>query len=62
VGSSAKKRTTFSKLNRENRLREKQMEKRARKEARKLEAADSPPPVLSEAPPPAPLETLADEE
>jgi hypothetical protein len=62
VGSSAKKRTTFSKLNRENRLREKRMEKQARKEARKLDAVDSPPPALSEAPPPAPREALADDE
>lgn len=39
MASSAKKKTTFAKLNRENKLRERRLEKQARKEARKLEAA-----------------------
>ena len=39
VGSSGKKRTTMAKLNREGRLREKRVDKEARKAARKLSAA-----------------------
>ena len=39
MASSSKKKTTFAKLNRENKLREKRQEKQARKDARKLEAA-----------------------
>jgi hypothetical protein len=39
LGSSGKKRTTMAKLNREGRLREKRVEKEARKTARKLSAA-----------------------
>jgi hypothetical protein len=39
MASSAKKKTTFAKLNRENKLRERRQEKQARKDARKLEAA-----------------------
>jgi hypothetical protein len=38
VGSSGKKRTTMAKLNREVRLRDKRVEKQARKAARKLSA------------------------
>jgi hypothetical protein len=38
MASSSKKRTTFAKLNREQKLREKQQEKAARREARKLQA------------------------
>jgi hypothetical protein len=37
--ANAKKRTTFAKLNREAKLRDKRLEKQARKDARKLEAA-----------------------
>jgi hypothetical protein len=37
--ANAKKRTTFAKLNREAKLRDKRIEKQARKDARKLEAA-----------------------
>jgi hypothetical protein len=40
MASSAKKRTTMAKLNRENKLRARRQEKAARKEARKLDAAD----------------------
>jgi hypothetical protein len=39
MASSSKKKTTFAKLNRENKLRERRLEKQARKDARKLEAA-----------------------
>jgi hypothetical protein len=39
MASSAKKKTTFAKLNRENQLRTRRLEKQARKEARKQEAA-----------------------
>ena len=40
MGTNAKRKTTFAKLNRETKLREKRLEKQARKEARKLEAAE----------------------
>lgn len=46
MGSSGKKRTTMAKLNRENRLRERKLDKQARKEARRQGAAD--PPALGE--------------
>jgi len=39
MATRGKKKTTMAKLNRESRLRERRMEKHARKEARKLEAA-----------------------
>ena len=39
--ANAKKRTTFAKLNREAKLRDKRIQKQARKDARKLEAASS---------------------
>ena len=39
MGSNAKKRTTMAKLNREAKLRDKRIEKQARKDARRLEAA-----------------------
>lgn len=39
MASSAKRKTTFAKLNRENKVRERRLEKQARKEARKQEAA-----------------------
>jgi hypothetical protein len=42
MGSNAKKKTTMSKLNRETRLRERRMEKQAKKNARKRAAADQP--------------------
>jgi hypothetical protein len=38
LASSAKKKTTFAKLNRENKLRERRRAKEVRKQARKLEA------------------------
>jgi hypothetical protein len=40
MGSNTKKRTTMAKLNREQKLREKRADKAARKEARKLQAAE----------------------
>jgi len=44
MGTNTKRRTTMAKLNRENKLREKRMEKQIRKEQRKL----APPPVESQ--------------
>jgi hypothetical protein len=38
MGSNARKRTTMAKLQRENRLQEKRMEKEAKKDARKRAA------------------------
>jgi hypothetical protein len=53
MGSSAKKRTTQAKLNRENKLRERRMDKQARKEARKRAAEeDVPREAPAEAPEP----------
>ena len=43
MGSSGKKRTTMAKLNREHKLRERRIDKQARKDARKQAAADGPP-------------------
>jgi hypothetical protein len=39
LASNAKKKTTFAKLNRENKVRERRQLKEARKQARKQEAA-----------------------
>jgi hypothetical protein len=39
MGSNAKKKTTMSKLNREHKLREKRLDKQARKDERKRAAA-----------------------
>ncbi|WP_156028284.1 hypothetical protein [Candidatus Solirubrobacter pratensis] len=39
MASNAKKKTTFAKLNRENALRERRLQKQAKKDARKAEAA-----------------------
>jgi hypothetical protein len=43
MASNAKKKTTFAKLNREQKVRERRMEKQARKQARKLAAAAEQP-------------------
>jgi hypothetical protein len=51
MGSNAKKKTTFAKLNREAALRERRARKDARKAARKLEASAPPPAPLSDTPP-----------
>ncbi|HWK25433.1 MAG TPA: hypothetical protein VNS09_02665 [Solirubrobacter sp.] len=40
MASSTKKKTTFAKLNREAKLRERRLEKQARKDARKQVAAE----------------------
>jgi hypothetical protein len=50
MASSGKKKTTFSKLARESRLRERRLEKQATKQARKR-AADVQLPQLSDRPP-----------
>jgi hypothetical protein len=42
MAGSGKRKTTMAKLTRESKLREKRMEKQARKVARKLEAANPP--------------------
>jgi hypothetical protein len=49
MASSGKKKTTYAKLARESRLRERRFEKAARKDARKR-AAESPPTELDETP------------
>ena len=43
MASSSKKKTTFAKLNREQKVRDKRIEKQARKDARKLAAANEQP-------------------
>lgn len=42
MASSGKKKTTMAKLNRESRLRERRMEKQAKKNARKLASSQQP--------------------
>jgi hypothetical protein len=42
MASSSKKRTTMAKLNRENKLRERRLDKQERKNARKRAAAEPP--------------------
>jgi hypothetical protein len=56
MASSSKKKTTMKKLNRENAVRERQLRKQARKDARKQAAAADPaapadPAALGETPP-----------
>jgi hypothetical protein len=43
MASNAKKKTTFAKLNREQKVRDRRVEKQARKDARKLAAANPQP-------------------
>jgi hypothetical protein len=50
MASRSKNKTTFAKLAREGRLRERRIEKQARKEARKR-AADTQPTRLDDTPP-----------
>jgi hypothetical protein len=50
MASSGKKKTTFSKLARQGRLRERRLDKQARKEARKR-ASDTQRPDPSDTPP-----------
>jgi hypothetical protein len=65
MASRGKKKTTFAKLNRETKLRERRAEKEARKQARRLEAEsgefDSVPEGEFETVPAGPLETAPDE-
>ena len=49
MASRSKKKTTMAKLNRESRLRERRLEKKARKDDRKQAAANPPEPVDVEA-------------
>jgi hypothetical protein len=42
MGSSGKKKTTMAKMNRERRLRERRLDKQAKKDARKLASALDP--------------------
>jgi hypothetical protein len=42
MASSGKKKTTMAKITRENRVRERRMEKQAKKDARKRESAEQP--------------------
>jgi hypothetical protein len=42
MGSSGKKKTTFAKLARESRLRERRLEKQAKKDARKRASENQP--------------------
>jgi hypothetical protein len=41
MASNAKKKTTFAKLNREQKVRDRRIEKQARKDARKLAASSA---------------------
>jgi hypothetical protein len=45
MASRGKKKTTMAKLNREAKLRERRLDKHARKDARKRAAADQPEPA-----------------
>jgi hypothetical protein len=49
MGSNGKKKTTMAKLNRESRLRERRLEKQAKKDTRKQASVDDPG-ATSEAP------------
>jgi hypothetical protein len=42
MATSGKKKTTMAKMNREHKVRERRMEKKAKKDARKLAAANPP--------------------
>jgi hypothetical protein len=53
MASSGKKKTTMAKLNRESRMRERRLDKQARRDARRQAAAAQPPG--------APIDTLADQ-
>lgn len=46
MASNGKRKTTMAKLNRESKLRERRAEKNARKDARKMAAADDSVPPL----------------
>jgi hypothetical protein len=53
MASNAKKKTTFAKLNRENAVRERRLQKQAKKDARKAAAAQPPDASAPSAPLPA---------
>jgi hypothetical protein len=55
MASNGKKKTTFAKLNREQKVRDRRIEKQARKDARKLAAANDQPVVGPAAPGERPL-------
>jgi hypothetical protein len=42
MASNGKKKTTMAKMNRENKVRDRRVEKQAKKDARKLAAAEQP--------------------
>jgi hypothetical protein len=50
MGSSGKRKTTFAKLARESRLRERRLEKQAKKDARKQRASENPPTEVGDKP------------
>jgi hypothetical protein len=50
MGSSGKRKTTFAKLARESRLRERRLEKQAKKDARKQRASENPPTEVGDRP------------
>jgi hypothetical protein len=54
MASTGKRKTTMAKLNRERRLVERRLEKKARKLARKQAAAEQPPPSAEPLGPPQP--------
>ena len=60
MASGAKRKTTMAKLNREHRLRERRLEKQAKKDARKMASAQGPEqpdgPQASESDPPSAAE------
>jgi hypothetical protein len=56
MASSGKKRTTMAKLNRETKLRERRLDKQARKDARRAAAAAPPPDEVREEQPPSDAE------
>ena len=55
MGSNGKKKTTMAKLNRETRLRDRRLEKKARKDARKLAGPEQSAPTQ-------PSDTVTDDE
>jgi hypothetical protein len=60
MASSSKKKTTFAKMNRENKVRERRLLKQAKKDARKQEAAAGPAAIAETGAPedaPAPAES-----
>jgi hypothetical protein len=61
MASSSKKRTTMAKLAREHKLRERRIEKQARRDARRFAAADASPGGEAEPPAPSDRDPLADD-